>query len=453
MKTKYITIALFCFAFTLNAQISSYGDLGVIFSKENINGTARYNALSGAFGSLGGDLSAIDTNPAGAAVFNTSEFAVSLNIYTIKNAANYYGKNILNENNYTDLSQAGGVFVFNTHSQSKWSKVALGFNYNKINNFENYWAAQGNNNYATFTLSRDDYKDSGDNDVDTDVYTKANGQKFESLTEGKNQKYSFTVSGEYNDNLYLGAALNTYSLEYFEKTTLKESNNSTNNSTLNASLIQNTFNIGDGVSFSLGAIFKTQNNLRFGLAYQSPTWYTIEEEYVAEDLKIAYSNGESFSNYSNGINKYKLKTPGKVTGSASYIFNKKGLISVDITHKNYGNITFSDGDYSKTNTSIKNDLESTVQVKLGGEWRFDNFSLRGGYHYEKSPYKNATSSDAIDGFSFGAGYKFRGGSFDLAYQKSKNTSPYNFYPQYNNIKPAELEIDNSKITATLVLNL
>ena len=62
-------------------------------------------------------------------------------------------------------------------------------------------------------------------------------------------------------------------------------------------------------------------------------------------------------------------------------------------------------------------------------------------------------SDNVEGYSFGAGFKFRGGKIDLSYQKSSNTAPYNFYPQDNQINSTELDIDTSKITATLVLNI
>ena len=111
MKKLYFAVML-CIAYISNAQTLSYNDIGVLFSKENINGTARYNAMSGAFGALGGDLSSIETNPAGAAVFLKSEFSVSLNSRNTETASTFYGTNEFIENNYTNLSQAGGVFVF-----------------------------------------------------------------------------------------------------------------------------------------------------------------------------------------------------------------------------------------------------------------------------------------------------------------------------------------------------
>jgi hypothetical protein len=166
------------------------------------------------------------------------------------------------------------------------------------------------------------------------------------------------------------------------------------------------------------------------------------------------STDETFTEYS-GVNAfdYKLKTPGKLTGSFAYIFEKQGLISVDYIYKNYSAIKLSNGDFLTENQDFKSQLESTGELRIGTEWRFDNISVRGGYHLEKSPYKNAIESDNIEGYSLGAGYKFRGGKIDFSYQKSTHTAPYNFYPQFNQVDPAELDFDTSKITATLVLNI
>ena len=72
---KATLFVLFC-AITLPnfSQSLGYQDLAVLFSKDNNAGTARFTAMSGAFGALGGDLSAIKINPAGASVFKNSLF-------------------------------------------------------------------------------------------------------------------------------------------------------------------------------------------------------------------------------------------------------------------------------------------------------------------------------------------------------------------------------------------
>ncbi len=42
------------------------------YSSENLQGTARFQSMGGAFGALGGDLSSLNINPAGSAVFSNS---------------------------------------------------------------------------------------------------------------------------------------------------------------------------------------------------------------------------------------------------------------------------------------------------------------------------------------------------------------------------------------------
>ena len=443
MKKLYF-IAMLCIAFISNAQTLSYNDIGVLFSKENINGTARYNAMSGAFGALGGDLSSIETNPAGAAVFLKSEFSVSLNVRNIETASTFYGTNELIENDYTNLSQAGGVFVFNTRNNSNWSNLALSFNYSITNNFEDLWIASGNSGFAPIT---DLY------DNDPVIYGNSDGQFFENYTDGKNSKYSFTIASQYNDNLYVGASINTYDIDYYQSVLIEEYNNDGNGNTFDVSQIQELLTYGDGYSFNVGFISKPSDNVRFGLAYQSPVWYTLAEDFVEYDVVIYENDVNTIEDFSgtNGFD-YKLRTPSKLTGSFAYIFEKQGLISVDYIYKNYSNIKLSNANFTEENIAFDSDLESTGQLRIGTEWRFDNLSLRGGYHIEKSPYKNAISSDNNEGFSLGAGYKFRGGKIDFSYQNSTNTSSYNFYSD-NQVDAANLDIDTSKFTATLVLNI
>lgn len=435
---------MLCVAYMSNAQTLSYNDIGVLFSKENINGTARYNAMSGAFGALGGDLSSIETNPAGAAVFLKSEFSASLNIRNSETIASFYGTSELIENDNTNLSQAGGVFVFNTNRNSDWSNVALGFNFSIIDDFENLWLASGNSGFAPISDIYDP----------TLVYPNSDGQYLQNFTDGRNNKYTFTLASQYQDNLYVGVSINTYDIEHYQNTLIEEYNNDGGGNTFDVSQIQELLTYGEGFSFTLGFISKPSDNIRLGLAYQSPVWYTLNEEFVEFDVTIFENDIVTETDFSgiNGFN-YKLRTPSKVTGSFAFIFEKQGLISIDYIYKNYSNIELSNANFTEENRAFDNNLESTGQIRIGTEWRFKDLSLRGGYHLEKSPYKSAIDSDITEGFSVGAGYKFRGGKLDFAYQKSTNTASYNFYPQYNQVNPVELDIDTSKFTATLILNI
>ena len=75
MKSNlFLFIGLLCLS--LNAQ--SLND-ALRYSQTSLSGSARYNALSGAFGALGGELSAISINPAASCFFVLRAFSNSSN--------------------------------------------------------------------------------------------------------------------------------------------------------------------------------------------------------------------------------------------------------------------------------------------------------------------------------------------------------------------------------------
>lgn len=115
------------------------------YCNDNLQGTARFQAMGGAFGALGGDLSSLNINPAGSAVFSFSEFTVTGSNYNRNNDA-IYGNSISNIRiNALEINQAGVVFVFKSSDEdSAWKKISLAINYDLVNNFDNEFRASGN---------------------------------------------------------------------------------------------------------------------------------------------------------------------------------------------------------------------------------------------------------------------------------------------------------------------
>src|SRR5690606_19622744 len=112
------------------------------YSTENLSGTPRFQAMGGAFGALGGDLSALSVNPAGSAVFNFSEIGLT-GTYSHSNNDVHYGGGLMNtKDNSFDLNQIGGVFVFKA-TDSPWKTLAVAFNYDMVQNFDNEFVASG----------------------------------------------------------------------------------------------------------------------------------------------------------------------------------------------------------------------------------------------------------------------------------------------------------------------
>ena len=104
---------------------------GLRYSMEGLNGTSRFNAMSGAFSSLGGDLSAVALNPAGTSIFTRSEMSLTLAGVNSKNDAN--GRSTISSDFL--LSQFGVAFPI-VIGEEGWKNIAFAFNYQKTHNFD-----------------------------------------------------------------------------------------------------------------------------------------------------------------------------------------------------------------------------------------------------------------------------------------------------------------------------
>ena len=452
MKKVLFLIGGLLSSLAINAQSISFTDAAILFSAEDNNGTARFNAMSGAFGALGGDMSAGDVNPAGLAVFKNTETSVSFGLRNTDINTSFHGTNRNNSDNYFNITQAGGVMVFD-NGGSNWTKIALGVNYTLTKDFENDYIVEGNSGISEF--NGDPFLNN-DGDATNDIfYNNVDGQFFSNATNGQNEKFTFSLAAQYNEKLYLGLSVVTHSLEFTQRALFEESNNDGNSNLLDASLLQELHTFGEGIGFTVGFIVKPSQDVRFGLAYQTPIWYDLTDEFV-EDLEISVSNNSQLFIENQGLQvfDYKLNSPSRLTGSFAYVLGKEGLISFDYTLKNYPNTKLKpSSEFINENDLFSNALNNTSTFNVGAEWRIDNVSLRGGYHYEESPFKDAISSDNIEGFSVGVGFKFNGNlKLDLAYQNTTNTDVYRFL-DLDGVEPAELDLTNDKFTATLVIGL
>ncbi|WP_298879159.1 hemin receptor [uncultured Polaribacter sp.] len=458
---KYIIIAiLFAAKITSYSQSLGYQDLGVLFSENDENGSARFTAMGGAFGALGGDVSAMSINPAGIAIFNNSSFSGTINSRNSDITSNYYGNSLKTQDQFFNLSHAGAVLVFDSAYDSDWNKFAIGFNYRITKDFANSFLAQGNSNVATFR------EFPLDNNVPILDYNITDEQRFSNNYGGEISEFNIAFSSVHQRNLYIGLGLNFYDLNFSQQSQLTEFNSDSNGNQLDANFYQENFTTGTGFSANAGFIYKAHSNFRFGVAYQTPTWFSeiIESTNITDndgfygDTEIVVSNDNViYDNTSGGYFPtqellYKLKTPSKLTASAAFIFGKSGLLSFDYINKNYQNMKLSNGVFTDENQFFQNELRNTHSFNVGTEWRLDRFSIRGGYKYEQDPSNLAEKANNLIGHSFGAGYNFGSFKLDFSYSNNNKTSLYNFYSGFN-VDPASLNIDNRTITATITLNL
>jgi long-subunit fatty acid transport protein len=446
MKKIFLTLT-FLTTFLTFSQSIGYDAFGLLISKEEINGTARFTGMSGAFGALGGNISAGEINPAGLTVFKNSEATISLQNTDKGLDLTYFN----NRKNFTDnilsLSQAGGVLIFETNSKF-WSKAALGFNYTLVNNFDNSYLIEGNSGLSEFNV---DPFLNFDNDATNDVfYNNVDKQIILNSTTGSNSKGSFSFAMQYDKTISYGISVLFHSVDFFQHIQYKEFNNDGLGNSLDAVLNQDLSITGDGIGINFGILAKPNPNLRLGVAYQTPIWYNFTEEFH-EDTTIYLSNTTDVYNENpeNSIYDYKIKTIGKVTGSIAYVFGKQGLISLDYTRKAYNNIKIKPlAEFPVENDNIKQELNATNALRIGGEYRYKNLSLRAGFRTEDNPIKSISSKN--EGYSFGLGIKLsQNTKLDVSYANSTSNDNYSFI-QKNDIN---LDLNQSKINATITIGL
>ena len=476
----YIILGVSALSFSQETTVND----ALRFGLNDLNGSARFRGLSGSMGAIGGDLSAININPAGSVVFKFNTFSATASGFNKMNEANYFGSKTSENDFKLDVNQIGAVFVFeNTKQDNGWTKLSLGINYENTNNFDNQTHIRGVNpnhsigdyflNYAQgyelnllqtqpgesisalyqylgetpglgfgaqqamlgyqgFITSAFDEDNSNNVDYFTNIPLGGNFyQENFTQTRGYNGKLTGNFAANYNDILSLGMNLNVHFTDITKTSNLFESNNNapyTDGSTVrNIRFSNELYTYGRGFSFNLGAIANVTKQFKLGLAYESPTWNVLNEE-LTQRLVVNNSDANGFytdvvdPNVLNIYPSYTVQTPSKVTGSMAYIFGNKGFINLDVSTQNYANTKFkpkNEQPYNSLNNFMDTNLQRAISFNVGGEYKIKQISLRTGYRFEQSPFKNEQARGNLTGYSGGLGYSFNNSRIDLSYANTQ----------------------------------
>ena len=494
----------------LASVLSSYGQNitdALRYSTGETEGTARFKSMSGAFGALGGDMSAVSINPAGSAIFNLSHGSLTLSSLKVSNDV-AYGSNTkgLKDNSF-DMNQIGAAFVFNNRNpESTWNKFVVSLFYEQLQSYDNQFFAAGTTQntigdyftdyanglrldeitalpgetisqaysgigseygssyqqaylgYESFILEPADDTDNENTAYTSNIAAGDFYQKYNYASTGYNGKFSVNLGFQYDKNIYFGINLNSHLVNYERSTFFYEDNTNTG-SIINEVHFNNTLlTTGEGFSLQLGSIVKVNDFIRLGLTYDSPTWMRLREEttqylYTFEDATSLAAEVDPA--VINVFPEYNLRTPAKITGSAAFIIGDTGLISIDYSRKDYSAIKFrsnSGVDFSEQNAVFSNSLKAANTIRIGGELRHKKFSYRGGYKMEQSPYKDTAAYGNLKGFSLGLGYDFGGSRLDLAYENSKREMDHQLF-NAGNLDTARINTTNSNVSLTLSMSL
>ncbi|MDR2763410.1 MAG: outer membrane protein transport protein [Tannerella sp.] len=476
------------------------------YSQTDLNGTARSMSMGGAFGALGGDMSAMSHNPGGLGVYRSSEVQATVTLNNAHASATWTG--IKNSENQTKFAFDNFSYItyFPTGNESGIKGWNLGIAYNKVKDFNRNVKSIGNPGasigdfiakratregvYLSDLSSADSYdnsnlgwlsvlgyksgfiapqEDVAKNTAYRNSFSGAPQQTAFSMTERSSiVEYNFSLATNISDRVFLGATLGVVDLDYRMASWHDEKFSGEDYGYLD----NNIESEGVAYSVNLGVIVRPTDALRVGIAYNSPKWYSLTDyffakggtyvsSYVSEPKMEAETPLGRFA-------EYRLRTPDRWIFSAAGIIGNIALVSLDYELTNYKSMYLSDkqGYAYGDNKDIREDFGLGHTVKLGAEVKLTpQFTLRAGYIRQPSPMKELlrnggqevfpvgtvshfTVSNTTNYYTAGLGYRFTPNFYmDLAYiLRIQDETLYPFSNIYAENGSPELKIEPSNLS-------
>ncbi|MDR1593102.1 MAG: hypothetical protein LBS43_01300 [Prevotellaceae bacterium] len=482
MKTEIIKwSAILLLVSTVVSVEAQTADELLQLGTHEIQGTARFTGLGGAFNALGGDFGSLSTNPAGIATYRSSEFVITPAL-TLNNAtAKFRGESLSDNRTRFGLANLGYVATYLTRKSEGLVSVNFGIGYNKAANFYKRTRLRGydsqNSILDMFTqyannlkldqdyLLNDDFQNILPEDwttamalygemirYDNDGIYRSNGLDegdvidiySSTLQSGGTEEYTFSFGGNISNRFQFGLTVGLQDLEYINNLNYREeyigSLEGISDKYISSVRDEYTRTVGFGINAKLGVIYRPIDAFRLGFAIHTPTFFNMEREYQVSMTSLYKTAGEDDSRSEDSpsdIYEYTLTTPYRMEFGLAYIFGKVGLISVDYELVGNPSTRMRDNILDNTdyvdvrNDAIKNSYRNTSNVRLGTEINLPRgLMLRAGFNYFQSPYKDSSLDFARYKYSFGFGYRSKHFFADLAY--SLNTGKYHFAPYYVN---------------------
>lgn len=464
------------------------------FSRQKISGSARFNAMGGAFSALGGDLGAIHINPAATGVFTKNELGLTLGFGHTINDAKYYGENTSGRHGNVNVNNFGVLFSSEINHPD-WRTLNVGVTYTRTNDYNRkvkYKGTQSDHSFAeelTYIANSEPFTQNQLLDYfpfdvgpafqayvidtlagsDVGYYSPLTPgepitQELNLLESGRGSEFQMSLGANYKDRLYIGAGLKVGAIVISRK--LEHTESPENKESLKKYIYGNELDIrGTSYSFSAGIIARINQMFRVGLSAQTPNFYVNNERYsysfeshLAGDYANYAGSPVVYASSPEGSNRYNFKTPWRLGGGVAAVFGPKAILSVDYEYQNFGASRFNRNrqsgysyDFDVENNDIETVLGASSNVRAGFEYRILPVSLRAGYAFYQDPvkpeFRNSLDRN-IHQFSVGGGIRFKTVYVDAGYFYRATKSQYGLYNTgYNEY--ADLDISQHSFSVTV----
>lgn len=460
MNKLIITLLVSCL-FVLDLSAQTIED-ALRYSRLNAGGTARSISTGGALSAFGGDFGTLSINPAGIAAYRKSSLMITPSLNFARTRSTFSETDFNDNRTNINLSNIGIVFS-KTSDASDWKSVNFGVGTNRLSNnnqeffyegttegtIAERWQAFANGNTIDnlYDFEEGIAYDAGilfqlANTPDDEYLIDPDGTQFvkkdQSVTrKGSVNDLNLTLGGNYRHKLYVGVSVGLPFVRYEEQKTYRETDELGISQEFNSMTFDEFFSTtGVGFNAKLGVIYRMNQNVRFGVALHTPTFFNLSDQYytsIESDL-IINNNQEIFTAESPNSNfSYSLISPWRAVGSVGFMFGKHGFISGDVEYVDYASSQFSfetDKDFEQDlNVEITDNFNSVVNLRVGGEARYGVFAIRGGVGYSMSPYQDIYegAGEGQTNVSFGIGLREKSLFLDLGLARGMYNETYTPY--------------------------
>ncbi|MCB0397259.1 MAG: hypothetical protein KDD36_11425 [Flavobacteriales bacterium] len=465
-------LALMAIAVMYHTTAEAQNEIDALrYSQTTFGGSGRVLGMGGAFGALGGDVSSMQINPAGIGIFRKSEVSLTPAFHQFNATSVYEGYTKATDKSNLNFSSAGAVFTnIDKSKEFGWIATNFGFAYNRIDNYHVELEAEGPNAYSSLLdtylnkvndgagitpeLMADEYPLTAYMAFYTYLLDTIPGdpthyfsqipyagilQNRKLTSNGSHSETQLSFGANHSNKFYIGATIGFPRFRYTEMLDYSEKDHKdTIPAFTSFNIGQELYSTGQGMNGKFGIIYRPHDMVRLGLAYQTPTLYTINEEFYYT-VEALYDNGFNPDSTVAGLFKYSIRTPSRTTASVGLVVYKAGLINVDVEQVNYGGAKLSSSVYGfdSENKNVKDKYQSATNIRVGTEWRINPFRLRAGYAYYGNPFKpDVANNGSHESISLGGGIRGNGYYLDLAYVFTQSQSNTYFY-KLDGLSPVE----------------
>lgn len=457
---------IFILSLGLSSFLYSQNDLDAYrYSQQGIYGTARFNAMGGAFSAIGADVTNAAVNPAGLALYRKGEINYSAALRTITNNANLYN-NTVNDGTARFVFNNFGFVTAWKSEKDKESRHAFGIVSVQRHNYTNTYRMGGLTNNSSIAkdmlnvairkgepISLNQYYEGlGFNGLLLDtIYNKyislvdlgrAVDQDRKITQTGRMNELNFSYAYSYKDEWYVGGSIGVPRINF--SNTLTHTERDTNDSMRIGFNANGTFSTsytsfpdeindiyrnylgfnaltyteffestGTGYNVKLGFVYRTSDAFRFSGYYHSGTNFRMTDVFYNQ-LTTDWDSKKSVTikvPENGGRYEYRIKTPSRFGFGAAYVFKKIGIFAIDYEASNYSNASLSSDDagtFDGVNTVITNKYRLGHFLKAGAEFNVNPYFLRIGYNILSNPLTgNFTGKFTRHSPSIGVGVRFK----------------------------------------------